>query len=125
MSKKNDIKKKFLAVVLVLSLILVVSTAVSAGFNEFVLGECGEIQSSSTPYYQSGMPPQFNPNHNMIRQDIGPANSSFLSYVSSLGYSTNGWSYYMETWSDPNSSDPLNMYEVHYWSNGTTQFYHN
>mgnify|MGYP001049814385 CR=1 FL=1 len=125
---QNKVKitwKAIVAAALVMAALAAMSTAVSAGFVEFIFGEEYEVAAASSSYYQSGMPPLYNPDHNMVRRDTGPASSSFLSYVGGLGYSTSGWTYYMETWSDPNSSDPYNTYEVHYWSNGSTQFYHN
>ncbi|MDD4414569.1 MAG: hypothetical protein PHR14_08535 [Oscillospiraceae bacterium] len=125
---QNKVKitwKAIFAVALVMAAFVAMSTAVSAGFIEFILGDEYAVMATSSSYYQPGMPPLYNQDHNMVRQETGSAHSSFLSYVGSLGYSTSGWTYYMETWSDPNSSDPYNTYEIHYWSNGSTQFYHN
>lgn len=73
-------------------------------------------------YYKKGRPEGGNPKEDtLIRKDTADVKSEdFKEFLERKGETPSKWKKVMETWETPDGD----IYERHYWTNGTDSYYH-
>jgi len=88
-----------------------------------IIGSAGKGDGGAgSDYYKKGRPEGGNPTEDtLVRKDTTDVKSQdFKEFLEKNGETPSKWKKVMETWETPDGD----LYERHYWTNGSSSYYH-